>query len=75
MLKLGFFRTRCIDANKFHLKNLDCDSNFSIFACVNLYRKNCIWTNNTCVSYKSEVQKGENCETIFNAPVTPRLCA
>ncbi|CAD8090079.1 unnamed protein product [Paramecium primaurelia] len=70
-----FFRTRCIHANQFHLRNLDCDSNFSIFACVNLYRKNCIWTNNTCVSYQSEIQKGQNCETIFNSPVSPRLCA
>ncbi|CAK56888.1 unnamed protein product (macronuclear) [Paramecium tetraurelia] len=40
-----FFRKRFIDANQFHLKNLDCDSNFSIYACVSVYGKNCVWTN------------------------------
>ncbi|CAK89960.1 unnamed protein product (macronuclear) [Paramecium tetraurelia] len=70
-----FFRKRCTNANQFHLKKLNCDSNFSIYACVNLSGKKCIWTNNTCVSYNSEIQNGENCETIFQVPVTPNLCA
>lgn len=28
-----------------------------------------------CLSYEEEIPLGDSCETIFNMPVSPRLCA
>ncbi|CAD8190482.1 unnamed protein product [Paramecium octaurelia] len=70
-----FFGKKCIDANEFHLRHLQCKDHFSMYGCVNIHQKQCYWSGTICSQYEGPIPSGNDCSQIFNTAVAPELCS
>ncbi|CAD8063402.1 unnamed protein product [Paramecium sonneborni] len=70
------FHEKCIQATSYHLKTLECNTNFSKFSCLNVNQMDCVWQAQ-CLDYKSQKpqQHYQSCEEYYSQSVSPRMCA